>query len=204
MKFSLCLTLLLLSELGARENPFFPVDEAKKQTTSNIPDRRPQLGAINYTFGDNARILKEVTFTVQNLDGTIEEKSLPIEQSIDWHKPLTLSQQKGTVKPPPSATNDSSAANFGFVQLYSKGKNMTLKSSAPLERHFALTNPNRIVLDFKYSGTYKSERKELNAAPYLNVSLGNHGKFARTVITLDGRYRYTLNTSGGLISITCH
>lgn len=204
MKFSLCLTLLLLSELGARENPFFPVDESKKQTTSNVPDRRPQMGTINYTFGDNARILKEVTFTIQNLDGTIEEKSLPIEQSIDWHKPLTLSQQKSAVATPSSPSNSSSAANFGFLQLYSKGKNMTLKSSAPLVRHFALTNPNRIVLDFAYNGKYQSEQKELNAAPYQNVSLGNHGKFARSIITLDGRYRYTLNTSGGLISITCH
>jgi VCBS repeat-containing protein len=38
----------------------------------------------------------------------------------------------------------------------------------------------------------------------MNVSVENHGEFARMSITLDGRYTYSLNKSGGLISITCN
>jgi hypothetical protein len=80
---------------------------------------------------------------------------------------------------------------------------MTIKSADPLVRHFALSNPNQIVLDFKHNSVFKSDQKPLNAAPYMNVSVGNHGEFARVSITLDGRYTYVLNKSGGLITITC-
>lgn len=202
MKYSLYLSLLLLSPLFARENPFFASDEAKKQkVTSNISDARPQMGTVNYTFPDQARVLKEVTFTIQNLDGSIEEKKLQIDQSIDWHRALTLSQGGSTGHS--VATNSSSAANFGFLQLSSRGKTLTIKTSDPMVRHFALSSPNSIVIDFKHEASFTSSEKTLNAAPYMNVSLGNHGKFARATITLDGHYAYTLNKENGLISITC-
>lgn len=202
MKYSLCLSLILLSSLLARENPFFPLDESKKQkVTSNIPDERPKMGTISYTFPDQARVLKEVTFTIQNLDGSFEEKKIQIDQSIDWHRPISLTQGGTSAKP--LSTKNAAAANFGFIQLLSSGKTITIKSSDLLVRHFALSNPNQIVLDFKHNSVFKSEQKALNAAPYMNVSVGNHGEFARVSITLDGRYTYVLDKTGGLITITC-
>jgi len=203
MKYSLSLLFVLLSPLVARENPFFPLDESKKQkVTSNVPDERPKMGTISYTFPDQARILKEVTFTIQNLDGSFEEKKIQIDQSIDWHRPISLTQ--GGVSAKKISTKNSSAANFGFIQLLSSGKNMTIKSSDPLVRHFVLSNPNQIILDFKHNAVFKSDQKSLEAAPYMSVSIGNHGEFARLSITLDGRYTYALNKANGLITITCN
>jgi len=202
MKYSIYLSFLLLSPLFARENPFFPLDESKKQkVTSNISDARPQMGTISYPLPDNARVLKEITLSIQNLDGSIEERKIEVDQSIDWHRPLLFTQ--GGKSSRSAASNNTSAANFGFVQFYSKGKSLSVKSADPLVRHFVLSDPNRIVLDFKHSGSFKSEKKVLNAAPYLDVTLGNHGEFARATITLDGHYSYRLNKSGGLISIIC-
>lgn len=202
MKYPFYLSLLLFSSLIARENPFFATDDAKKQkVTSNISEARPQMGTINYTFADQARVLKEVTFTIQNLDGSIEERKVQIDQSIDWHRALTLSQGNATGRS--VATNSSSAANFGFLQVYSKGKTLTIKTADTLVRHFALSSPNSIVVDFKHEASFNSDQKPLNAAPYLNISVGNHGKFARATIILDGHYAYTLAKENGLISITC-
>ncbi len=203
MKYSLCLLLVLLSPLVARENPFFPLDESKKQkVTSNVPDERPKMGTISYTFPDQARVLKEVTFTIQNLDGSFEEKKIQIDQSIDWHRPISLTQGGTSAKT--FSTKSASAANFGFIQLLTSGKNITIKSSDPLVRHFTLSNPNQIILDFKHNTVFKPEQKSLDAAPYMSVSVGNHGDFARVNITLDGRYTYTLNKAGGLLTITCN
>lgn len=203
MKYSLCLSLLLLSTLAARENPFFPVDESKKQkVTSNIPDTRPKMGTISYTFPDQARILKEVTFTIQNLDGSFEEKKVPIDQSIDWHRAITLSQ--GGVTSAVQATKGSSAANFGFINVASNGKVLNIKTSDPLMRQFVLSNPNQIILDFKHTGHFETEEKSLEAAPYMSVSVGNHGEFARVTITLDGRYSYKLSKAKGLVTIICN
>lgn len=202
MKYSLYLSLLLLCPLFARDNPFFPSEESKKlKVTSNVSEARPMMGSVKYTFPDQARVLKEVTFTIQNLDGTIEEKKLQIDQSIDWHKMLILSQ--GGTASGAATTNSSSAANFGFIQLYTRGKTLTIKTADPLVRHFALSSPNSIVIDFNHESSFNSDQKTLNAAPYMTVSVGNHGKFARATITLDGHYAYTLKKENGLITVTC-
>lgn len=204
MKRSLLLSLLLLLPLSARENPFFTAKPSEiKTVTSNIPDSKPQLTSASYTLPNQARILKEVTFTIQNIDGSIEKRTMQIDQSIDWHRSLTISQSNHTATAPLLNNNGASSANFGFIRFDTKGKYMSIKTTDQLVRHFVLSSPNRIILDFKRNTAFQSTEKELNSAPFLNVSLGNHGKFARVTITLDGRYNYVLNKTGELISITC-
>lgn len=204
MKRSLFLSLLLLSPLLARENPFFAAKPSEMQkVTSNIPDTQPPLSSVSYSLPNQARILKEVTFTIQNIDGSIEKRKMQIDQSIDWHRSLIISQSTTSSAIPSLNNTGASSANFGFIRFDSQGKQLSIKTTDPLVRHFVLSSPNRIVLDFKRDTVFQSTQKELNAAPYLNVSLGNHGKFARATITLDGRYNYALNKTGELISITC-
>lgn len=204
MKFSLLVSVLLLSPLLARENPFFtPNDSKANKVTSNIPDTKPLLGTLNYPLPDQARILKEVTFTIQNLDGSIESRKMEIDQSIDWHRPISITQGSHVSSAQSATANNTSTADFGFIRFDSKGKHLTIKTSDPLVRHFVLSDPSRIVLDFKRNVTFKEEKKILNAAPYISVTLGNHAKFIRATITLDGRYSYSLNKTGELISITC-
>lgn len=203
MQRSFYLSLLLLAPLIARENPFFATDATtKEKVTSNAPDNRPQLSSVNYTLPDQARILKEVTFTIQNLDGSIETRKMQVDQSIDWHKSLSVSQTNSA----PTAhanTESSSSADFGFIRFDTKGKRLAIKTQNPLMRHFVLSDPNRIVLDFKSDAVFNAMQKPLKASPYVDVSVGNHGKFIRATILLDGRYSYTLNKTGELISITC-
>ncbi|MGA9046839.1 AMIN domain-containing protein [Sulfuricurvum sp.] len=204
MKRSLFLSLVLLTPLLARENPFFAADPYKSQkVTSNIPDTKPKMSSISYPLPDQARILKEVTFTIQNLDGSIESRKVDIDQTIDWHRPITLSQSKGSTPEKFAGNTNHSGADFGFIHFSAEGKRLSIKTGDPLVRHFTLSDPNRIILDFKREAVFKSIRKNLGSAPYLHVSLENHGKFARATITLDGRYGYALNKTGGLISITC-
>jgi hypothetical protein len=80
---------------------------------------------------------------------------------------------------------------------------MTVKTAAPVIRHFALSEPNRIVIDFKKNTLFSKKEMKLNAPPFLSVSVANHGTFGRASITLDGRYRYTLKQTGETIVITC-
>jgi len=203
MKRSFYLSLLLLAPLIARENPFFATDDAKKdKITSNVPDNRPQLGSVNYTLPDQARILKEVTFTIQNLDGSIESRKIQVDQSIDWHKSLTISQTN-SAPTARSNTESSSSADFGFIRFDTKGKRLAIKTQNLLMRHFMLSDPNRIVLDFKSDAVFNATQKPLKASPYVNVAVGNHGKFIRATVMLDGRYSYILNKTGELVSITC-
>lgn len=201
--FFLCAALVSL--LAARENPFFTHDESHLPVTSNIPDSLPKLTTLPYNFPNQARVLKEVSFTVQNLDGSIETRTMTIEKSIDWHTPLTLSQgsRSGSVDKPSSAVAQSANADFGFLRFSTNGKHLTIKSNDPMIRHFSLTEPNRIIVDFNHNEVFTMKEKVLNAPPYNAVNITNQGKFVRATIILDGRYDYSLTKNGGIISIIC-
>lgn len=203
LKYSLILSLLLTASSMGRENPFFALDPSKTQkTTSNIIENKPPLNSVSYTLPDQARILKEVTFTIQNIDGSIENRKITVDQSVDWHRPLQLIQS-GTQSAKTAAQKNSSAADFGFIRFNTQGKTLTITTADPLSRHFVLSDPNRIVLDFKRTANFRAEEKSLNAAPFQSVMMSNHNKFVRATITLDGRYSYTLNQSVNSITIIC-
>ncbi|MDD5717615.1 MAG: AMIN domain-containing protein [Sulfuricurvum sp.] len=204
MKHSFLIALFLLSPLIARENPFFSSNGLKSEAvTSNVPDTKPPLTSINYTFPNQARILTEVTLTFQNLDGSTEKHTIPVDKSIDWHHPITIYQSNTTSASSPLIKNTASSADFGFLRLNTNNKHLTIATSDKLVRHFVLSGPNRIVLDFNHNSTFKTERKSLNSAPYLDATIENHAKFSRLTITLDGRYRYALKQAGGTISVVC-
>lgn len=201
MKRSLFLSLILLTPLLSRENPFFALDPSKSQKlTSNTIETKPPMGIVNYTLPDQARILKEVTFTIQNLDGSIENRKIVIDQSIDWHRKITLSQSSHNQI---HLANHKTSADFGFIRFDVNGKLLSIRTTDPLSRHFVLSDPNRIVLDFNRHAIFKTEQKQLNTGIYQNVMISNHGKFVRATITLDGRYRYTLKKLGESITILC-
>ncbi|MEW5831736.1 MAG: AMIN domain-containing protein [Campylobacterota bacterium] len=202
MKSSLLACILLLSPLIARENPFFAVTSPAQKVTSNLPENTPMLGAVSYSLPDEARILQEISLTYQNADGSIEIRKIDLNRAIDWHKPIVISQG-GKSAQIPSNAKTSSSGQLEFVRFSSTQKTLRLASSVPLMRHFALSNPNRIVLDFSYSKLFEKTQKAMNAAPYLGAEMTYHGKFARMSITLDGRYDYTLRQSGKNIIIDC-
>lgn len=202
--FFLCAALM--STLCARENPFFTHNESHSlPISSNVPDTLPRLTSLPYNFPNQARILKEVTFTIQNLDGSIETRTMDIEKSIDWHTPLILSQssRNGSMNTPATVVAQSSVADFGFVRFDTNGKHLTIKSNDPMIRHFYLTEPNRIIVDFKRNEIFTIKEKILNIPPYTSVNITNQGKFVRATIVLDGRYDYSLTKNGSIISINC-
>ncbi|MGZ8546551.1 MAG: hypothetical protein ACXWVU_04070, partial [Sulfuricurvum sp.] len=126
MRKTLLISTLLLVSAFARENPFFCTSENQTLPLSNNrSEHKPPLTSMTYSFPDNSRILKEVAFTFQNVDGSLETRKLEVDQSIDWHAPLILSQSEGH-KLPSAATLNSSYAKYGFVQLNSSGNRVSL------------------------------------------------------------------------------
>jgi hypothetical protein len=204
--FLLC--TLLLSAAGARENPFFAADGSSAlPVTSNIPDTLPKLSSLPFSFPNQARILKEVSFTFQNIDGSIETRTMTVDHSIDWHRPVMIAQSSrglsAEASEKSSNTPKSSSADFGFVRFDANGKHLTIRSNYAVIRHFALTEPNRIIIDFKRKQIFAPKEKLLNSPPFTSVGIANHGQFIRATIILDGRYDYSLSKNGGVISIDC-
>lgn len=86
--------LVIAVMIEARENPFeSSLSPENVGQTTQIKDERTDFSTTKITLPSSARILKSATVTFQNLDGSISEEVVAIEQNVDWHLPLILSSQ---------------------------------------------------------------------------------------------------------------
>lgn len=204
MNKALYISLLLISSAFARENPFFSTEESSAMPiSSNTVIHKPPLTSMTYSFPDQARVLKEATFTFQNVDGSFETRKLQIDQSIDWRHPLVLSQYGNQKITSSSPISKSSHADNGFIQFVHSGNRVSLLTKDPVLRSFSLSDPSSIIVDFVHSSPFNPYEKDLSASPYTKVKVTNHGKFARAHITLDGRYTCTVGKTDQGASVIC-
>ncbi|MCL4431239.1 MAG: AMIN domain-containing protein [Epsilonproteobacteria bacterium] len=204
MNKALYISLILACAAFTRENPFFSTEESSAMpVSSNTVVHKPPLTSMTYSFPDQARVLKEATFTFQNIDGTFETRKLQIDQSIDWRHPLVLSQYGNQKAPSNTQINKSSHADSGLIQFIHSGNRITLVSKDPILRSFSLGDPSSIIIDFVHSSPFNTYEKDLSASPYSKVKVTYHGKFARAHITLDGRYTCTVAKTDQGASVIC-
>lgn len=83
--------------LFSREDPFVPLVTPKESMRPYYGETRV-FDREEITLPSNARLIKKVEVTYQNIDGSIEKKSLDLSGRIDWRLPLVLSQ---TLDSPP-------------------------------------------------------------------------------------------------------
>ncbi len=211
MKNILFSFLIVTSLLSARDNPFFPSEGMKDlPISSNIVSKRSQLERAAITLPDSARILKQVTIKYQNLDGSLESKSITLDHHVDWHIPIFISQSYGTPSQTHPTHTSSKAVTTAFksitpfVRYRIHGKSIELQSSDTVIRDFMLVNPHRIVIDFKRNSNEKSRILSLKKAPFTGIKYGNHGTYYRVVVVLDGKYRYNILKNKGIVQITLH
>ena len=204
MNKTLLLSSLLINILVARENPFFSTSENQTHaTTSQKNTNKPPLTTMTYNFPNHSRVLKEVTFTFQNLDGSTETRKLEIDQSIDWRAPLILSQTSNTHSKRSIPATASPSCELGFIQFSASKNHLSIATKDPMIRTFSLSDPSSIVIDFKHNGAFQAYHKELFSAPFTKVNVGNHGKFARVTITLDGQHTCKIAKTAQGVSVIC-
>lgn len=199
MKIGTTLKFLLLFLIAnafvfGRDNPFEPFLLPKESSHDSSQEDRDYFEAFDFKLPTTARILKNVTVTYQNIDGSLETKTLHIDQNIDWHYPLRLMQQNALVS---EKTQYYSALPFEFIVKKNK---FYIHSPYVMQRNFILPKPHRIVIDIDKSPKSSPSLKktiDINKKYFTKVSIGTHEKFYRVVITLDGQYQYDLSMEDG-------
>lgn len=192
--------LLCLSLLVAREDPFELKITPKKSPHSVDGEISQTLESIDVDLPSTTRILKEIKFVYQKIDGSIDEKSIKINQDIDWHYPITISQIGDKTileeKKPLSYT-------IGDFEFIIKGKIIRINSPFKILQNFVLPKPFRIVIDLRRIEKNVNQNIELKSKFFSNISLGTHQDFYRVTITLDGQYGYNIeqDEKGYIISL---
>ena len=199
MKILNTLFLLLLS-LNARENPFFPTkDDNVPLLTSNEKKDKEPLDKVQTILPNQARILQKVTLEYKNLDGSIETKIVEIDKKIDWHIPISISQNKPQEEPlvyTKQSTKEENKESAKSVSMESakfsiNSKKIKIQTQDKILRDFAMTSPNRVVIDFSNPKEVKNQSFNIGTI-VKNIKIGSHKEYYRAVIELDGRYKYKL------------
>ena len=213
----LFVTLLLLTSLTARENPFFPSSGEKDiPLTSNIDNKLTPLKRATVTLPSTARVIEGVTVSYKSLDGSRHTQSIELDNTIDWHLPIFVSQsylneEQKTITPkkkiiktkvtPKKESSYKKIAGIKLISFYSKDKKLKVVTQDKIIRNFLLVKPHRIVCDFKRDTNIKSYVKNITKnSLFTKIRVGNHDGYYRVVIELDGHYRYTTkDTDNGYI-----
>ncbi len=190
-------TLLLLVSLEARENPFFPsVGEKDISYTSNEDRSLSPLKRATITLPPQARVLQKVTIEYKNLDGSIESRSIELENFVDWHLPIFISQSYTASmkeeKIPQKKKVFKKLTSVKHASFYSADKTLKIVTKDKIIREFLLVKPHRIVIDFKRDTNLKSHLKKFNNNVFSKIRVGNHSGYYRVVVELDGYYRYKM------------
>jgi len=202
------LLFLFIITLYARENPFFPAEgEVELPFSSNMQDKHELLKQASMQLPSTARVVQNFSVTYKNLDGSVATKTVELNNNIDWHLPLFLSQsykeeslkKLNNVKQK-SLKKESYEEIFKlpFTAFYINQNSIKILTKDKLLRNFIVTNPHRIVCDFQRDIDIRSlTKKILGDKKVRKIRVGNHNGYYRVVIELDGFYKYSYSKEKG-------
>ena len=205
----------MIYSLFARENPFFPVKDSQDLSiTSNQIEKHQQLSQASISLPSSARVVREITVEYINLDGTVDKKIIPLDNSIDWHLPLVVSQADSTAsttvqknamqkKEEPLSANIKSI-DFKFISFSIQNKKLKIFTKDKSIRNFILVAPYRIVADFKNDYDFRQYEKSLSGSIFKTLRIGNHDGYYRVVAELDGQYKYKFTKESDGYLIDCY
>lgn len=81
---------------------------------------------------------------------------------------------------------------------------MQIKTNDKLLRHYMLSNPCRIVADFKSEKSLYTKSYNVSAKPFTKIRIGSHEGYYRVVITLDKEYLYKTTVKDSEILFECY
>lgn len=217
---------LFILILHARENPFFPSEGEKDiPVTSNEDTVIPPLKRVTITLPAQARVLQNVTVSYKNLDGSVDTQSINLENSVDWHLPIFISQsyepiaevhakeetankevvvnkialkkKNLDINSTKNSVDYKQIASMDFAKFYASKKNFKIVTTDKMLRNFLLVQPHRIVADFERESNMKSYDVDATNGIFTRIRIGNHDGYYRVVIELDGYYRYSVKNVDG-------
>ncbi len=190
--------------LLARDNPFKPVVSSHNfgKATNILKEYKP-LKVEKFKLPSPSRVLKKVKFEILNVDGSMSEVSFDVDKKVDWHQDIILSNTPIKFEKKPKKVEPMLLKPFKFLTILIDKNRLLIKTKDSLIRELFFSKPYKIALDLKRDVLFYTKTIKLSKAPFAKITIGNHGKFYRVVLALDGKYHYRLkkNSNGYLIEL---
>lgn len=186
--------MFIFSCSWSKRKPFFPIVSDEIPQDSNQYEKDLPLQRVSVQLPSTARTIESVRITYKNLDGSVKEQEVEIQNSIDWHLPIFITQnfQEQTKKISTQEKKEyKEIATLPFIKFKIEKNKILLETKDKLLRKFLLVNPHRIVCDFSRDTDIRSYIKKISHEDVTEIRVGTHKGYYRVVIELDGSYRYT-------------
>ncbi|MDR3163094.1 MAG: AMIN domain-containing protein [Helicobacteraceae bacterium] len=166
-----------------------------KGGASDIYGYTPVAWAI---FADNARAMAALAnagWTPNEGDRGFLAAQIAKTRTLGELKALLL--EKATLtRTETNAPNIVRFKDMEFITVEYSGKEMSFKTADRLLKHFVLTSPDRLVLDFSRSHPVPTFTLSLaEGTPFKQITVGRHQGYYRLVIGLDKTYQYSVAES---------
>ncbi|MBX2078090.1 AMIN domain-containing protein [Campylobacter peloridis] len=217
MKISFYMLLFLSMFVYAKDNPF---DNNTDKTNTEFANTSP-FQRQDFNFNSQARILKNITITYINLDGTEEQISMDINKNINWHDTYSFIKTKTPNATPildvsvtvPQEKNTKAEENnttinietplytgsiYNFLSLSFYNNKINIKTEDKMLRNLSIGDPTKIIIDFAKKQNFNTKTLQVNTAHVKKVVFGSHKGYYRLVIYLDGKYDYQYSKNENL------
>lgn len=185
--------IFLTISIFARTNPFVPT-QSTERVTSNKEDETEFFSKEQIFLPSTSRVLKKIIIVHQNMDGSIEEVSKDIDKRVDWHEPIEVFQKESdeAKRKYSYKFKKISIKDIDFINFELSKKALLVNTQDEITRQFTLTDPYRIVIDFKKDIRFFKKSLELKDSFFTKIAIGNHDKYYRVIIYLDSFYDYKI------------
>ena len=162
MRLLSVLLLTLPLILIARENPFAPAGELEKTTSPE-------------------QVVTEI-------------KQKPVPQPKVHPKRIETTSTSPVVhkKQPKRKISKKEVVNYAKARFVFRENSAYIETKDKVIRHFAISSPPSIVIDFKGYSDFASKRKVLATRPFTKLEMGAHNKSYRVVVRLDKPHKYSM------------
>lgn len=191
MKFFIFLFLTI--SIFARTNPFVPT-QSTERVTSNKEDETEFFSKEQIFLPSTSRVIKKIIIVHQNMDGSIEEVIKDVDKRVDWHEPIEIFQKESdeAKRKYSYKFKKISIKDIDFINFELSKKALLINTQDEITRQFTLTDPYRIVIDFKKDIRFFKKSLELKDSFFTKIAIGNHDKYYRVIIHLDSFYDYKI------------
>ena len=106
--------------------------------------------------------------------------------------PIVVSEKK--TEPQTKQNRDTKEViNTSKARFVVRENSVYIETKDKVIKHFSITSPPSLVIDFKGYSDFASKRNELHTKPFTKLEMGAHGNRYRVVIRLDRQHNYKLS-----------
>lgn len=93
---------------------------------------------------------------------------------------------------PQHNAEEKEVVNYGKARFVFRENSAYIETGDEIIKHFSISNPPSIIIDFRSPSDFATKRKALATRPFIRLEMGAHDEYYRVVLRLDEVHNYSV------------